>query len=78
MVLRYVFRKVGCLKETLRKKWSMRDLWGHILVPEHQVAMITLRPDGTWASAALRPGYKCVITDASGTALRDPDAVILE
>jgi isoaspartyl peptidase/L-asparaginase-like protein (Ntn-hydrolase superfamily) len=49
----------------------------HELAPEHQVAMIALGPDGAWASAALRPGYKCVVTDADGTALREPDAVVL-
>ena len=47
------------------------------LAPEHQIAMIALRPDGAWASAALRPGYKSVATDASGTRLLDPDAVTL-
>jgi len=38
--------------------------------PEHQVAMIALRPDGTFASAALRPGYRTSVR------MRDRDEVI--
>jgi len=44
----------------------------------HQVAMIALRPDGDWASAALRPGYKTSITDTSRSEVIDPDAVLLD
>jgi isoaspartyl peptidase/L-asparaginase-like protein (Ntn-hydrolase superfamily) len=47
------------------------------LAPEHQVAMIALRPDGATASAALRPGYRNVRTDARGTAVGDPEVVLV-
>jgi isoaspartyl peptidase/L-asparaginase-like protein (Ntn-hydrolase superfamily) len=62
----------GALRAALER---VRDAYD--LAPEHQVAMIALRPDGAWASAALRPGYKCVVTDATGTKLLDPHAVVL-
>ena len=31
------------------------------IVHDHQVGIITLAPDGTWASAALRPGFRVAI-----------------
>jgi isoaspartyl peptidase/L-asparaginase-like protein (Ntn-hydrolase superfamily) len=34
------------------------------LSPDHQVAMVLLRKDGAWASAALRPGFSHCITEA--------------
>jgi len=39
-------------KEVLRRIAS-----GFDIKPEHQVAMIVMRPNGEWAAAALRPGY---------------------
>ena len=48
------------------------------LEPEHQVAMVVLRPDGNWASAALRPGYKSVVTDRDGTRVVDAHAVLVD
>ena len=47
------------------------------LLPQHQVALIALRPDGTHASAALRPGYKTAIVDSQGSRVIEPDAVLL-
>lgn len=37
------------------------------ILEEHQVAMIALDRDGASAAAALRPGFRCVVTDATGT-----------
>lgn len=48
------------------------------LRPEHQVALVALRPDGRHAAAALRPGFKISIVDESGSRVLDPDAVIME
>lgn len=56
--------------ERIRDSGPLRD--------EHQVAIIALRPDGAWAAGALRPGFKSVYTDESGTIVRDPDVVLLE
>lgn len=36
----------------------------HALRPEHQVAFIVLKPDGSFASAALRDGYKTSVRDS--------------
>ena len=47
------------------------------LRPEDQVAMIALRPDGAWASAALRGGYKTVITTHAGTRVEAAGVVAL-
>ncbi len=61
---------------------ALREALGRIrdaydLAPEHQIAMIALRPDGAWASGALRPGYRTVVTDADGMRVIDPDFVLL-
>lgn len=72
--------------ETMRRGASPVDALGEAigrigdaydLEPEHQVAMIAVRPDGAWASAALRPGYKTVVSDADGSRVVDPDLVVL-
>jgi L-asparaginase/N4-(beta-N-acetylglucosaminyl)-L-asparaginase len=44
---------------------------------DHQVAMIALRPDGRWSSAALRPGYKTSRRSASRSEVLDPELVLL-
>jgi isoaspartyl peptidase/L-asparaginase-like protein (Ntn-hydrolase superfamily) len=49
----------------------------HPLELHHQVAVIAVRPDGEWASAALRPGYKTSVTDADGDRVVDPDFVLI-
>ena len=45
---------------------------------EHQVAMIALKPDGSWASAALRSGYKTSITMVDRSEVIEPQSVILD
>jgi isoaspartyl peptidase/L-asparaginase-like protein (Ntn-hydrolase superfamily) len=47
----------------------------HALRPEHQVAMIALRADGTWAAAALRDGFKASVRDRRGARVTDPEFV---
>ena len=47
------------------------------LESDHQVGLIALRPDGTWAAASLRPGFTVAVTDADGTRLVEPPAVLL-
>ncbi len=49
----------------------------HDLEPHHQVGMIALRPDGTWASASLREGFSVAVTDKQGTRLTDPQQTML-
>lgn len=43
----------------------------YTIMPQHQVAVITLAPDGRWGSAALRPGFSCCVTDPSGQKQHD-------
>lgn len=45
---------------------------------DHQVAMIAIRPDGDWASAALRPGFSHTITDEEGTRVEHAQHVMLK
>lgn len=49
----------------------------HELHPEHQAAMIALTPDGQWASAALRSGYKTSVRSPSREEVVEPDVVLL-
>ncbi|MBC7772540.1 MAG: isoaspartyl peptidase/L-asparaginase [Pyrinomonadaceae bacterium] len=46
------------------------------LSPDHQVAMIAMAPDGTWASAALKHGFHHTITDAHGTRIEPAQRVL--
>lgn len=45
--------------------------------PHHQVALIVVRPDGAWASAALRPGFLTAVRDGAGARLEPPAAVLI-
>lgn len=47
------------------------------LRPEHQVALIAVAPNGEFASAALRSGYKTSIRQANRSEVVDPDRVML-
>jgi N4-(beta-N-acetylglucosaminyl)-L-asparaginase len=47
------------------------------LTEDHQVALIAMRPDGAWASAAIRPGFSHCITDARGTRVEPGQRVLL-
>lgn len=44
--------------ERIRESYTLR--------PEFQVGLITLRPDGVWSHASLKPGYCTQITDRRG------------
>jgi N4-(beta-N-acetylglucosaminyl)-L-asparaginase len=50
------------------------------LHPAHQVALIAIasEPAGGWASAALRPGFVHVVSDAAGTRTERPHITLLE
>ena len=62
---------INALRETLQRIIDSYDLQ-----PHHQVAIIALRPDGAWASAALRPGYLTSITTSERNEAVAPDAVM--
>lgn len=62
------------ITEVLRR---ITKQWGPRLLPEYQVAMIAMTPDGRWASAALRPGFNYTITDARGTGV-EPGQTIFD
>jgi isoaspartyl peptidase/L-asparaginase-like protein (Ntn-hydrolase superfamily) len=49
----------------------------YTLEPHHQVAMIVMTPDGRWASAALRPGFRAAERDATGDRIHEPGVVLL-
>lgn len=52
----------------------------HTLQHDHQVAIIAARPGagGSWASAALRGGFKHVVTDDVATRVEDPTVTLRE
>jgi isoaspartyl peptidase/L-asparaginase-like protein (Ntn-hydrolase superfamily) len=64
---------IEALKETLA-----RIVKSYTLRPEHQVAFIALRPDGTFASAALRDGYRTSITSGRRSEVIEPDLVLIK
>ncbi|MCX5685032.1 MAG: hypothetical protein NT049_15315 [Planctomycetota bacterium] len=43
----------------------------------HQACLITLAPDGTWSSAALRAGFKVAVKTFARDELVDPERVLL-
>lgn len=62
---------VDALGEVLQRivnAYTLRD--------DHQVAFIALRPDGTFASAALRSGYKTSVRTNDGSNVVDPELVM--
>jgi isoaspartyl peptidase/L-asparaginase-like protein (Ntn-hydrolase superfamily) len=48
------------------------------LKDDHQVGLLALQPDGTFASGALRRGFKVSVTDRSRSEIIEPDALILD
>jgi N4-(beta-N-acetylglucosaminyl)-L-asparaginase len=48
------------------------------LTGEDQVGVICLRPNGTWAAAALRPGFRVAVKSESRDELVDPHHVLLK
>jgi hypothetical protein len=47
------------------------------LQPHHQAAFLALGRDGSFAAAALRPGYRTAVRDAQGARTVEPDVVAL-
>lgn len=47
------------------------------ILTDHQVGIITLTPDGTWASAALRPGFRVAVRSAETDELVPSSRVII-
>ena len=48
------------------------------IVPDHQVGLITLNPDGDWSSAALRPGFRVAVRSGDRDELIPAEQVRLE
>jgi len=56
--------------ERIRKRYTLRE--------EHQVAFIAISKGGaSWASGALRPGFRHTVTDQRGTRVEDPTFVLI-
>lgn len=64
---------VDALRETLQRIIDSYDI-----KPNHQVAMIALRPDGSFASASLRSGYLTSIRHHDRDEVIRPDLVMLK
>ena len=64
---------IEALRETLT-----RITKSYTLRPEHQVAFIALQPDGTFASAALRDGYKTSVASGKRSDVIEPELVMLK
>jgi len=45
---------------------------------EHQVAITAMRPDGAWATGAIRKGFKHTIQDAAGVRVEEPTFTLME
>ncbi|NNF42207.1 MAG: N(4)-(beta-N-acetylglucosaminyl)-L-asparaginase [Phycisphaerales bacterium] len=63
---------LAALRTTLER---IRD--GGPLKPEDQVALIAMRPDGTVAAGALRPGFRYVLSADTRCAVREPELVLI-
>ncbi len=48
----------------------------YTLEPHHQVALIALRPDGSWGAAALRSGFRIAVRDPAGSRIVEPGATL--
>lgn len=63
---------LAAIEEALARIQSAYDLR-----PDHQVAMIALKPDGQWASGALREGYRTSVRSPRRDEVVMPDYVAL-
>jgi N4-(beta-N-acetylglucosaminyl)-L-asparaginase len=54
----------------ITKRFTLRD--------EHQVAITAMRPDGKWATGAIRKGFKHTIMDESGMRVEEPTFTLME
>lgn len=50
----------------------------HELGPEDQVALLGLRPDGSWAAMSLRPGFRAVLSSGEEPELIEPPTLCSE
>lgn len=64
---------IDAISETLGRIERRFDLH-----PENQVAFIAMDTRGSWASGALRPGFKHTITDDAGSRVEKPTMVLIE
>ncbi len=49
----------------------------YTLLPDHQVALIAMAPDGQWGSGSLRPGFSHCVTDEGGTRTEPAQRVLM-
>lgn len=63
---------LDAVKQSLQRIVESFDLEDH-----HQVAMIALKPDGSFATAALRSGYKTAVTNEQGSRIIEPEWVAM-
>ena len=52
------------------KRFDLKD--------EHQVALTAMRPDGAWATGAIRKGFKHTIADNHGVRVEEPTFTLME
>jgi isoaspartyl peptidase/L-asparaginase-like protein (Ntn-hydrolase superfamily) len=72
------FMRHGADPLSAARQTLQRIMEHNSVLPEHQVALVALRPDGQYAAAALRPGFKVSVVDESGSRVIDPHAVLIE
>lgn len=73
---------VECLRRGASPRDAVAEAVGRIarcsrLEPHHQAAFLALGKDGSFAAAALRPGYRTSVRDAQGARAVEPDAVAI-
>jgi isoaspartyl peptidase/L-asparaginase-like protein (Ntn-hydrolase superfamily) len=76
------FLAVECMRRGAKPVEALREVLQRIvdhctLREDHQVAFIALRPDGAFASAALRSGYKTSVHTSEGSRVIDPELVMV-
>ena len=50
----------------------------HEITPAHQVCLVALTPEGSYASVALRPGFRMSVSCGDRHEAIDPDAILLD
>jgi N4-(beta-N-acetylglucosaminyl)-L-asparaginase len=76
------FAVVECMRRGASPIDAIREVLSRIvnefqIADHHQVAFIALKPDGTFASAALRSGYKTSVKDGQRNEVIDPELVMM-
>jgi len=62
----------GAGAEDAVREAAMRLAKSYALEPHHQAAFLAMSPDGAFAAAALRPGYRTSVRDAGGARAVEP------